>query len=176
MTPLLAFTLGGVSAVGGWVFAQDKTAEKPAIPAAPATPAAATPAPAPKPDPSGTATGGIADVTAKKAGSEHPQDNDATWWGHAGYAAYEFKNKLRAAVRGEFLQRSRKARGPLPAARGPVGDHGHAAVQGAEGSRRASRVSSRPGEQADLQTQVPGLVPTGKTQDTISLDLYHTFF
>ena len=47
-------------AVGGWVFAQDK-------PAAPAAPAAA-PAPPPKPDPAGTATGGIADVTAKEAG------------------------------------------------------------------------------------------------------------
>src|SRR5713101_5006930 len=49
-------------AVGGWVFAQDK-------PAAPAAPAAAAPAPPPsKPDPAGTATGGIADVTAKEAG------------------------------------------------------------------------------------------------------------
>ena len=47
-------------AVGGWVFAQDK-------PAAPPAPAAA-PAPPPKPDPAGTATGGIADVTAKAAG------------------------------------------------------------------------------------------------------------
>src|SRR2546425_1248892 len=48
-------------AVGGWVFAQDK-------PAAPAAPAA-TPAPPPsRPDPAGTATGGIADVTAKEPG------------------------------------------------------------------------------------------------------------
>jgi hypothetical protein len=46
--------------VTDWVFAQDK-------PAAPAAPAAA-PAPPPKPDPAGTATGGIADVTAKEAG------------------------------------------------------------------------------------------------------------
>ena len=52
-------------AAGGWVFAQDK----PAAPPAPAAPAAA-PAPPPpsKPDPTGTATGGIADVTAKTAG------------------------------------------------------------------------------------------------------------
>src|SRR4030095_15630906 len=35
---------------------------------APAPPAAAAPAPPPKPDPGGTATGGIADVTAKTAG------------------------------------------------------------------------------------------------------------
>jgi ammonium transporter, Amt family len=49
-------------AVGGWVFAQDR-------PAVPQTVAAVQPAPPPsKPDPAGTATGGIADVTAKTAG------------------------------------------------------------------------------------------------------------
>jgi Amt family ammonium transporter len=50
-------------ALAGKVLSQDKPAP------APAAPAAAVPAPAPsKPDPSGTATGGIADVTAKEAG------------------------------------------------------------------------------------------------------------
>ena len=51
-------------ALVGKVLSQDK-------PPAPAAPAAAAPAPAPppsKPDPSGTATGGIADVTAKEPG------------------------------------------------------------------------------------------------------------
>ena len=51
-----------VLALAGKVLSQDKPAP---------APAAATPAPAPpppKPDPSGTATGGIADVTAKEAG------------------------------------------------------------------------------------------------------------
>src|SRR2546426_10107564 len=51
-------------AVGGWVFAQDKSV----APAAPAAPAAAPAPPPSKPDPAGTATGGIADVTAKEAG------------------------------------------------------------------------------------------------------------
>src|SRR6185369_7884568 len=61
----IALTVGVLLAAGGWVFAQDK----PAAPPAPAAPAAA-PAPPPpsKPDPTGTATGGIADVTAKTAG------------------------------------------------------------------------------------------------------------
>jgi Amt family ammonium transporter len=50
-------------ALAGKVLSQDKPAPAPAAPAAPA------PAPPPsKPDPSGTATGGIADVTAKEAG------------------------------------------------------------------------------------------------------------
>jgi Amt family ammonium transporter len=63
----IAFAVGIALAVGGWALAQDKPAEKPA--AAPAAPAAAAaPAPPPKPDPSGTATGGIGDVTAKEAG------------------------------------------------------------------------------------------------------------
>jgi ammonium transporter, Amt family len=51
-------------ALVGKVLSQDK-------PPVPAAPAAAAPAPAPppsKPDPSGTATGGIGDVTAKEAG------------------------------------------------------------------------------------------------------------
>jgi ammonium transporter, Amt family len=51
-------------ALVGKVLSQDK-------PPAPAAPTAAAPAPAPppsKPDPSGTATGGIGDVTAKEAG------------------------------------------------------------------------------------------------------------
>ena len=54
----IALLTGAVLAGGGSVFAQDKPAE----------PAATAPAPPPKPDPSGTATGGIADVTAKVAG------------------------------------------------------------------------------------------------------------
>jgi Amt family ammonium transporter len=50
-------------ALAGKVLSQDKPAP------APAAPAAATPAPPPsKPDPSGMATGGIGDVTAKEAG------------------------------------------------------------------------------------------------------------
>lgn len=48
-----ALVVAGLMAVGGWVFADDKPA------------ALAAPAPPPKPDPAGTATGGIADVTAK---------------------------------------------------------------------------------------------------------------
>ncbi len=61
----IALVVGGLLAAGGWVFAQDK----PAAPAAPPAPtAAATPPPPSKPDPAGTATGGIADVTAKTAG------------------------------------------------------------------------------------------------------------
>ncbi len=51
-----------VLALAGKVLSQDKPAPAPA-------PAAAAPAPPPsKPDPAGTATGGIADVTAKEAG------------------------------------------------------------------------------------------------------------
>jgi Amt family ammonium transporter len=56
----LALTL----ALAGKVLSQDKAP----APAAPAAPAAAPAPPPPKPDPAGTATGGIADVTAKEAG------------------------------------------------------------------------------------------------------------
>jgi Amt family ammonium transporter len=60
----VALAVGGLLAVGGWVFAQDK----PAAPPAPAAPVTAPAPPPSKPDPAGTATGGIADVTAKVAG------------------------------------------------------------------------------------------------------------
>jgi len=56
-----ALVVACLLAVGGWVFAQDK-------PAAPAAPTAAPAPPPSKPDPAGTATGGIADVTAKEVG------------------------------------------------------------------------------------------------------------
>ena len=57
--PAVALLIGGLLAAGGWAFAQDK----------PAAPAAAAPAPPPpRADPAGTATGGVADVTAKVAG------------------------------------------------------------------------------------------------------------
>jgi Amt family ammonium transporter len=59
-----AVVVAGLLTVGGWVFAQDK----PSAPAAPAAPAAAPAPPPSKPDPAGTATGGVADVTAKTAG------------------------------------------------------------------------------------------------------------
>src|SRR2546427_3513472 len=55
----------GLAATVAEVKAQD---QKPAPPAAPAAAAAPAPAPQPKPAPGGTATGGIADVTAKEAG------------------------------------------------------------------------------------------------------------
>src|SRR5437899_9099702 len=60
----VAVVVACLLAVGGWVFAQDK----PAAPPAPAAPAAVPAPPPSKPDPAGTATGGIADVTAKTAG------------------------------------------------------------------------------------------------------------
>ncbi len=62
VTSVVAALVGCVLALGGWVFAQET---KPDAAGAPTT---AAPAPPPKPDPSGTATGGIADVTAKTAG------------------------------------------------------------------------------------------------------------
>src|SRR5712691_10697027 len=61
-TVVLLFLIAATVAV---VKAQE---QKPAPPAAPAAAAAPAPAPPPKPDPGGTATGGIADVTAKEAG------------------------------------------------------------------------------------------------------------
>jgi Amt family ammonium transporter len=59
---VVTLIVGCALALGGWALAQEKKPEE-----APAPPTAAA-APAPKPDPGGTATGGIADVTAKATG------------------------------------------------------------------------------------------------------------
>ena len=72
---MVALFVGAVLAGGTWVFAQDRGAAPQATPTVAPTP------PLPKPDPAGSATGGVADVTAKVAGKP-TLDEIADYAGH----------------------------------------------------------------------------------------------
>src|SRR5687768_11284423 len=47
---------------------------------------------------------GVEDNEASLRGLAPGRNRDAEWWGVAGYAAYDWTDKLRTAVRGEFFQ------------------------------------------------------------------------
>ena len=110
-------------------------------------------------------------------------DADATWWGWAGYVGYDWTENLRTVVRQEFFRDAGGARiGSGKATdlwsttatiqykiwRGLVGRVEYRHDQSDE---RVFRVRySRP----DITAQ--GLLPRGKSMDTISLSLYYSFF
>ncbi|MGH7368809.1 MAG: outer membrane beta-barrel protein [Candidatus Rokuibacteriota bacterium] len=111
------------------------------------------------------------------------EDGDATWWGWAGYAAYDWTEKLRTSVRQEFFRDAHGVRTGSGAGtdlwsttatiqykiwKGLVGrlEYRHD-----QSDRNVYRVRySRP----DITSQ--GLVASGKSMDTISVSLYYSFF
>ncbi len=111
------------------------------------------------------------------------QSGGATWWGWAGYAAYDWTEKLRTSVRQEFFRDAGGARTGLGDAtdlwsttatvqyniwKGLVGRLEYRHDQADE---KVFRVRySRP----DITSQ--GLLARGKSMDTISVSLYYSFF
>jgi Putative beta-barrel porin-2, OmpL-like. bbp2 len=110
------------------------------------------------------------------------QDNDARWWGVAGYAAYDFTDWFRMAFRQEFFQDQNGARtgfgnrvvywtSTLTAQfkiwRGLVGrlEYRHDAASEKVYKARTSRPD---------QTQ--GVTAQSKSLDTISVSLFYSFF
>jgi len=111
------------------------------------------------------------------------KNTDATWWGWAGYVAYDWTESLRTAVRQEFFRDAAGARSGSGIGtdlwsttatiqykiwKGLVGrvEYRHDASD-----ERVFRVRySRP----DITAQ--GLLPRGKSIDTISVSLYYSFF
>jgi hypothetical protein len=111
------------------------------------------------------------------------QNTDATWWGWAGYVAYDWTDSLRTALRQEFLRDAAGARSGSGIGtdlwsttatvqykiwKGLVGrlEYRHDASD-----EKVFRVRySRP----DITAQ--GLLPRGKSLDTISVSLYYSFF
>lgn len=107
----------------------------------------------------------------------------ATWWGWAGYAAYDWTEKLRTSVRQEFFRDAGGARTGLGDAtdlwsttatvqykiwKGLVGRVEYRHDQADE---KVFRVRySRP----DITSQ--GLLARGRSMDTISVSLYYSFF
>lgn len=111
------------------------------------------------------------------------QNTNATWWGWAGYVAYDWTERLRTAVRQEFFRDAAGARSGSGIGtdlwsttatiqykiwKGLVGrlEYRHDASD-----EKVFRVRySRP----DITAQ--GLLPRGKSLDTISVSLYYSFF
>ncbi len=111
------------------------------------------------------------------------KNTDATWWGWAGYVAYDWTESLRTAVRQEFFRDAAGARSGSGIGtdlwsttatiqykiwKGLVGrvEYRHDASD-----EKVFRVRySRP----DITAQ--GLLPRGKSLDTISVSLYYSFF
>jgi hypothetical protein len=104
---------------------------------------------------------------------------DASWWGWAGYAAYDWTEALRTALRLEYFKDAESVRTGLS----PLGTkldlyEVTATVQYKIWKGLVARVEYRhdSANQKVFAIRAPGYVPTGKKQDTISLDLYYTFF
>jgi Putative beta-barrel porin-2, OmpL-like. bbp2 len=103
-------------------------------------------------------------------------DFDARWWGYAGYVAYDWTDKLRTALRGEFFSDPMGAR----TGAGQKVDLWEvtATAQYKIWKGLMGRVEFRH-DQADtkvFKVRTPGLVPTSKSQDTITFVLDYLFF
>ena len=112
------------------------------------------------------------------------QNTDATWWGWAGYAAYDWTDRLRTAVRQEFMRDAAGARTGSGTRDGSVVHDRDRAVQDLEGAGGPGRVPARPVR----RERVPASATRGRTSprrgcsravksmDTISVSLYYSFF
>jgi hypothetical protein len=103
-------------------------------------------------------------------------DADANWWGYAVYAAYDWTEKLRTALRGEYFT------DPMGARTGAGQKislwETTATVQYKIWRGLVGRLEYRH-DDADTKVfkiRTPGLVPTSKSQDTITLALHYLFF
>ena len=111
------------------------------------------------------------------------RNTDATWWGWAGYVAYDWTERFRTAVRQEFFRDAAGARTGSGIGtdlwsttatlqykiwKGLVGRLEYRHDQSDEKVYRVRY--SRP----DITSQ--GLLPRGKSMDTISASLYYSFF
>ena len=103
-------------------------------------------------------------------------DSDSRWWGYAGYIAYDWTDKLRTAFRGEYFtdpMGSRTAAGQKVSLWEMTATAQYKIWKGLMG-----RVEYRH-DNADtkvFKVREPGMVPTGKSQDTLTFVLDYLFF
>ncbi len=113
------------------------------------------------------------------AGSGTRQDNNAQWWGWAAYAAYDWTEKLRTAVRLEYFKDVQGVRTLAVAAGTPAelysvtGTITYKIWKGLQG-RLEYRHDDANRKVFSIRT--PDLVPTGSTQNTVTLALDYLFF
>ena len=125
---------------------------------------------------------GWEDNEAALVASGTRSDTDARWWGIAGYAAYDWTEKLRTAVRGEYFSDPEGVRTAATAA--GVGGRVNlwdvtATVQYKIWKGLLGRLEYRHDEDTDskvFKIRAPGRVPTSRSQDTITLALNYIFF
>jgi hypothetical protein len=122
---------------------------------------------------------GFEDDEAALRGSGTRSDNDATWWGYAAYAAYDWTEKLRTAVRFGYFKDADGVRTLAVAPGSKVSLYDvTATVQYKIWRGLVGRVEYRH-DQADervFKIRNPGPAATSKHQDTISLVLSYLFF
>jgi hypothetical protein len=111
--------------------------------------------------------------------STRSSSTTAVWYGFAGYVAYDWTERLRTAFRGEYF---RDADGARTLALGPGASVSlweitatlqYKIWKGLVG--RAEFRHDQANEKA-FKIRAPGGVPTGKSQDTITLALHYLFF
>jgi len=109
------------------------------------------------------------------------QSADARWWGWALYAAYDWTEKLRTAVRAESFQDPEGVR-TLATVAGAGGKvslwSGTATVQYRIWRGLVGRLEYRhdSADEKVFKVRAPGLVPTSTTQDTVTVALHYAFF
>ena len=107
------------------------------------------------------------------------QDGDASWWGWALYAAYDWTEKLRSAVRFEFFDDPQSVRTAIRNAGNRTSLYEMTAtVQYKIWKGLVGRVEYRH-DDANAKVfaiRAPSYAPTERGQDTLSVDLYYLFF
>jgi putative OmpL-like beta-barrel porin-2 len=122
---------------------------------------------------------GWEDDEASLAAAGTRQNNDASWWGWAGYAAYDWTETLRSALRLEYFKDVDGIRTLAVAAGTPVALYSvTATLQYKIWKGLVGRLEYRhdDADRKAFSIRIPGLVPTAKTQDTFTLALYYSFF
>jgi hypothetical protein len=107
------------------------------------------------------------------------RDSDARWWGWAAYAAYDWTEKLRTALRLEYFQDPEGVRTLAIAPGSKVSLYDvTATLQYKIWKGLVGRLEFRHDSANDkvFKIRAPGLTPTSTTQDTITVALYYSFF
>ena len=124
---------------------------------------------------------GWEDREASLVAANTSTDTDAAWWGVAAYAAYDWTEKFRTALRGEYFA---DPQGVRTLARGAGGKVNlweiTATAQYKIWRGLLGRLEYRHDEEANgakvFKIRAPGYVPTGSSQDTITVALSYLFF
>lgn len=103
-------------------------------------------------------------------------DTDATWWGVAGYVAYDFTDRFRAALRQEYFADQDGARTGFGSRVDLVSTT--ATLQYNIWQGLFARLEYRHDHASEkvFKARSPGPTPTSKTLDTISISAFYKFF